>query len=164
MAMGLHVTVYSRRIKIMIFWIVCLFLFFFSLILGAFSSSESMSLNDMILVDNELEGIWKEAIVAYFNAKSRKLPEATKKTEGNLSRNTRYASRDTNRISLKQLVTNISEVHSDTVFRVEIEGKFLLLACSVIDVANSNFNGNCAVERFSFEFRWSAFKSRSRDR
>jgi hypothetical protein len=62
MAKGLHVIVYRLYIKIVVFWIALLFVgFCFSLIRSAFSNSQNVSLNDMMLADNESKGIWKEA-------------------------------------------------------------------------------------------------------
>lgn len=141
-----------------------------------------MSLNDMMLLHNESKEMLKESIVAYFKAMPRKLPGATKKTDGNLSHKIWYANQDTNRIPRKrmtevllfrkplffsglchhvflQLVTNVSEVHSESLFRVDIQGNvFLLLCivtCSVIDIANSRNYWIYAGQRVSFEFRMS---------
>ena len=45
-----------------------------SLFSGTLNSSEYMTSIDLVIINNELEGIWKEAVVVYFKARFQHFP------------------------------------------------------------------------------------------
>jgi hypothetical protein len=59
---------------------VFIYLFIYSLFNDAFSISDYIASNKRMIVNNELERMWKETVVAQFKVLSRHLPGGT---EGN---------------------------------------------------------------------------------